>query len=291
MSRLRDRRELDLAPSDWPPADLVSSLVRSIGADRARVGLVLGSGLGRIAAELEAGGAWSRRAEEIEGYPTSTAPGHDGKLLHGPFGGVPVFVVKGRTHLYEGYAPQMATRWVRLLHALGVRRLIVTNAAGALDSSLAPGSICLLADVVSLFFRVLAAPAPELRDTPWRRRSPLFDPALLAEARAAARELGIPLPEGVLAGSSGPAYETAAEVRAWRRCGGTVASMSTVPELLAARELGIRCVGFSLVTNLGTGLASTRLTHEEVLSRAESGGARLRELLLRLAARAHALSE
>ena len=156
-------------------------------------------------------------------------------------------------------------------------REFVPHAAGSLDATAAaPGEVVLCRDAINLFFRCLARPA---HDLPWRARGPLSSPELCDLAMETAREAGICLRPGVLAASSGPSYESAAEVRAWRLLGGTVASMSTVPEALTARELGMRRLVFSLVTNLGTGLSPHPLTHGDVVREADRAGAKLQGLL------------
>jgi len=265
----------------WPPARLVAEIREELGGAGSDLGLVLGSGLGGVAGRLER--RWSRGAADLPGYPRSTVAGHDGKLLFGRLAGRDLWVVQGRAHLYEGYTPEEATRYLRLLHALGVRRLVLTNAAGSVDpAAAAPGEVLLCHDALNLFLRPLA---PSSWPGPWRRREPLGDPAFGRLAREVARELGILLREGILVGSLGPSYETAAEVRLARRLGGTVASMSTVPEGLVARELGIRCVLFSLVTNFGTGLTLKPLDHEEVMAMGRLAGRDLERLIAGLAAR------
>jgi purine-nucleoside phosphorylase len=277
----------------WPPADLVRSIRSDLAGRSSTVALVLGSGLGGLADVLT--DPWIREGDGIPGYPRSTVAGHRGRLLLGGLGGREAWVVQGRVHLYEGYTPEDATRYVRLLHALGVRILILTNAAGSVDPSVGPGEIVLAADAISLFFRPLAVPS-KLRSglsaagrqgqgaPPWRCREPLVDRDLFLLAERVAGGKRIPIRSGVLVGSLGPSYETAAEVRAWRALGGTVASMSTVPEAIAARELGMRCLLFSLVTNYGTGLAREHLRHEDVVRRAVRAGARLAELLAAIVA-------
>jgi inosine/guanosine/xanthosine phosphorylase family protein len=266
----------------WPPPDLVASIRTELAGRSSAIGLVLGSGLGGIAEALE--NPWSRAAEEIPGYPASTVAGHAGRLLLGRISRSEIWVVQGRVHLYEGYTVEEVTRPVRLLHALGVRTLILTNAAGSLDPEIAPGDLVLSWDAISLFFRPLAAPRrqsgprPE-PPIPWRRRDRLTDPGLFAQIRRAAAEQRIPLREGVLVGSLGPSYETVAEISTSRRLGGSVASMSTVPEAVEARELGMRSAILSLVTNYGTGLAAETLTHEEVVARASHAGKKLGDLL------------
>jgi len=263
---------------DWPPPDLVERLTEELQGRSGDLAVVLGSGLGGIADAL--GDPWVREASEIPGYPESTVPGHHGRLLLGRLGSKEIWVVQGRVHLYEGYTPEQVTRYVRLLHRLGVRTLVLTNAAGSLTTQIRPGELVAAADVINLFLRPLAeAEAPlDL----WRRRDPLVDRDLFRLAQETARELGIVLRSGVLAGSPGPNYETAAEVRASRFLGASVASMSTVPEALVARRLGMRCLLFSLVSNLATGLSAEALRHEDVVEQAGLAGGRLATLLREL---------
>lgn len=260
----------------WPTPRVLDEIRGSLGGRGSNLGLVLGSGLGSLADRLD--DPWSRDGSQIEGYPRSSVEGHAGRLLLGRLAGRMVWVVQGRVHLYEGHAPDVVTRYVRLLHALGVRTLILTNAAGALTRELDPGDICLDRDAINLFFRSFACGAA----APWRRRGALTDPGLARLALQTANDLKIPLRQAVLAAATGPAYETGAEVRAWRRLGGTVASMSTVPEALVARELGIRCLLFSLVTNLATGLSPRPLLHDDVVREGNRWGERLARLLFAL---------
>lgn len=299
----------------WPTSDVVQLVEERIGGT-SDVALVLGSGLGGIANEL--GSPRTLRSGEIPGYPSSTVAGHEGRLHLAEWGGRRIWCVQGRVHLYEGHTPEVATRYVRLLHALGVRTLLLTNAAGSLTTGVQPGEIVLDRDAISLFFQTLAAPASWAGESTgdvgspngtlggtgsgappvgaarteaaggqgryassslWRCRGALSDPALASVARDVGLELRIPFHEGTLVGGLGPTYETAAEVRAWRRLGGTVASMSTVPEAIQARELGMRVLMFSLVTNLGTGLSVSPLSHAEVVEVADRAGAQLARLL------------
>jgi purine-nucleoside phosphorylase len=266
---------MDYHVAPFDPAGLARTILAETGGASSDLALVLGSGLGGLADRLDR--HWERPGSEMPGYPVSTVAGHAGRLILGTLRGRAAWVVQGRVHLYEGYTAEEVTRYVRLLHALGVRTLVLTNAAGSLDAAAAaPGEVVLCRDALNLFFRCLARPA---RDLPWRARGPLSSPELCLIAMETAREAGICLRPGVLAASSGPSYESAAEVRAWRLLGGTVASMSTVPEALAARELGMRRLVFSLVTNLGTGLSPQPLTHEDVVVEADRAGAKLQGLL------------
>lgn len=269
----------NLENEDWPTPKIVKEIAARAGG-QSSLGLVLGSGLGPIADRLE-----NRRtisSTEIPGYPESTVTGHQGKLHFGTWAGRSLWVVQGRVHTYEGLAPRIATRYVRLLRALGVDTLVLTNAAGSVDSTVGPGEIVVDRDALNLFFRPLAPaelePTFQGRDR-WRPRGPLSDPDLVVLAEETARQLRIPLRNGILVGSTGPNYETAAEVRAWRKLGGTVASMSTVPEAVQARELGMRTLVFSLVTNYGTGISRTALSHDEVVEVADQAGNRLAGLI------------
>lgn len=283
-----DRRTFE----SWPPPSLVESIEAELGPHRSSVALVLGSGLGGIAARMET--LWSGDAARMPGYPVSSVAGHEGRFLFGrlpslragedaPSYGPWTWVVQGRVHLYEGHAPEVVTRYVRLLHALGARTLVLTNAAGSVDTRVQPGDLLLADDAISMFHRPLAPARAYRHASLWRSRaSTLSDPGLISLAEETARALGIGLRRGVLVGSLGPSYETAAEVRAWRRLGGTVASMSTVPEAVQARALGMKVLLFSLVTNLGTGLSTERLSHADVVATADRAGVQLGRLLTEL---------
>ncbi len=273
------------ASDPWPPPALLERLRSETPERTPTLGIVLGSGLGLLADALDRPIAFS--AADLPGYPVSTVPGHEGRLISGFLSGRAVWVVQGRVHLYEGHTAEIVTRPVRLLAALGVETLILTNAAGSLDPSAPPGSICLDEDALNLFWRPLATPAPNAlyQGGLWSRRGPLVEPWLAQLAFDAAGECGVELRRGVLGASSGPTYETAAEVRAWRSLGATVASMSTVPEALVARELGLRLLIFSLVTNLGTGLSPTPLSHDEVTTAANEAGGRLGRLIAAIVAK------
>ena len=170
----------------FDPAGLARTVLAETGGASSDLALVLGSGLGGLADCLER--RWERLGSEMPGYPVSTVVGHAGRLILGTLSGRAAWVVQGRVHLYEGYTPEEVTRYVRLLHALGVRTLVLTNAAGSLDATAAaPGEVVLCRDAVNLFFRCLARPAQEL---PWRARGPLSDPELCRVAMETACEAG-----------------------------------------------------------------------------------------------------
>lgn len=252
-----------------------------------RVGVVLGSGLGGLADEIE------DRVEipygEIPGWPASTAVGHAGVLVLGTVGGVPLAVLKGRAHLYEGIPADLVVFAIRVLSRLGVRTLVVTNAAGGIDESFRPGQLVLISDHVNLLG---TSPLVGANDDSLGPRFPdmsdAYDPELRAAAREAAGRLGLEVAEGVYAAWLGPQFETPAEIRFMRTIGADLAGMSTVPEVIAARHLGLRCLGISVVTNMAAGVGDGKIGHEAVLAVGAEAQPRLtsvlRELLPTLAA-------
>lgn len=261
--------------------------IREATAVEPRVGVILGSGLGGLADEVE------QRVEipygEIPGWPVLTAVGHAGVLVLGEVVGVAVAVLRGRAHLYEGIAADAAVFGVRVLAKLGVRTLVVTNAAGGIDESFRPGQLVLISDHVNLMG---TSPLVGSNDDSLGPRFPdmsdAYDPDLRRAAREAAARLGIEIGEGVYAAWLGPQFETPAEIRFMRAIGGSLAGMSTVPEVIAARHMGIRCLGVSVVTNMAAGVTEGKLGHEDVLAvgaeAQPSLTALLRELLPTLAA-------
>ena len=225
--------------------------------------IVLGSGLGRLASRLE--GARAVPYGEIPGFPETTVVGHEGRLVGGTLGGVPVLVQSGRFHLYEGHSADTVALPIRVMAELGVRTLILTNAAGGIRRTFARGALMMIADHVNLTFRSpLIGPL-----LPGEERFPdmsePYDGALRAQARAVARERGIALEEGVYLQLLGPTYETPAEVRMVERLGADAVGMSTAVEVIAARARGMRCLAFSTITNAAAGITGERLSHAEVM--------------------------
>jgi purine-nucleoside phosphorylase len=240
------------------------SVLRERAPLEPKVGLVLGSGLGGLVEELE------DRVEvaysDIPGWPASTAVGHAGVLVLGTLRDVPVAAMVGRAHLYEGVAADRVAFGVRVLGKLGIRSLVVTNAAGGINPDFAPGQLVVISDHVNLQgASALAGPNDESLGPRFPDMSDAYDPELRASAREAAIRLGIDLREGVYAAWLGPQFETPAEIRFMRAIGGDLAGMSTVQEVIAARHMGIRVLGISVVTNPAAGVSAEKIDHEAVL--------------------------
>jgi len=234
-----------------------------LGSVRPRVAIILGSGLGPIADAVQS--AIRIPYSAIPGFPEPGAPGHKGELVAGTLQGVPLVVQSGRFHLYEGHAAEVAALPTRVFARLGVETLIVTNAAGGIRHTFRPPTLMLIADHINLMFRnPLVGPVVE-GDQRFPDMSDPYDAGLRASARAVAVAEGIALEEGVYAALLGPSFETPAEIRMLERLGADAVGMSTVPEVIAARARGLRCVGFSSVTNAAAGLSAQKLSHLEVL--------------------------
>jgi purine-nucleoside phosphorylase len=235
---------------------------------RPRVAVVLGSGLGAFADELES------RTEipyaSIPGWACSTAVGHAGKLVVGKLGALEVAVMAGRVHLYEGYTPAQVTFGVRVLGSLGVRSIVFTNAAGGINLELERGGLVLLSDHINLQG---SNPLVGANDDAFGPRFPDMSEAYPRELRTLAHEvgsgLGIRLAEGVYAAVLGPSYETPAEIRYLRTIGADVVGMSTVPEAIVANHMGMRVLGISCVTNMAAGILPQKINHAEVLEAGE----------------------
>jgi purine-nucleoside phosphorylase len=240
-----------------------------LGSLKPRIGIVLGSGLGAVA------DAVAKPAivlySEIPHFPQSTVEGHSGRIVAGLLGGSPVLILQGRVHYYEGSAPRQVTFPVRVLGLLGVRVVILTNAAGGIAEGYRVGLLVALADHINLMgFNPLAGPNESrfaVRPDAGLRFTDMteaYSKRLRALAKEAASAEGFVLEEGVYIAVSGPSFETPAEIRAFRALGATLVGMSTVPETIVARHMGIEVLGLSCVTNLAAGLGLKSLSHEEV---------------------------
>ncbi len=232
-----------------------------------KVGLILGSGLGGLAEQVEK--ADFVPYQDIPFWPRSTVEGHKGRLVIGPLMGVPVVVQQGRSHFYEGYSMAEVTLPVRVMKRLGVETLIVTNAAGAINPAFQPGDVMLITDHISLAgmtgFNPLRGPNLDELGPRFPDMSQAYDRALMELARRAARRNGITLHEGVYTGLAGPSFETPADLRFLRTIGSDAVGMSTVPEVIVARHAAMRVLGFSGISNKANLDGSTLTTHEEVL--------------------------
>lgn len=227
------------------------------------VAIVLGSGLGQFAERLQ--DAVRIPYDQIPHFPSPTVVGHSGQLVVGALGGRAVLVQSGRFHMYEGHPAPLTALPVRVFGRLGITTLVLTNAAGGIDRRFGSGTVMLIADQINLSFRNgLFGPAlpGELR---FPDMSDAYDPALRQLAREVALRRRIPLAEGVYVGLLGPSYETPAEIRMLERLGADAVGMSTVIEVIAARAAGIRCLGFSAITNPAAGVTPHKLNHLEVM--------------------------
>jgi purine-nucleoside phosphorylase len=260
--------------SDGEPAAL--GFLRDVIGIEPRALLVLGSGLGEVAGAI--GAAVRIPYADIPGFPASTVPGHAGALVAGEWGGVPVVAMAGRFHLYEGWTPAQIALPIRVLTSLGPEVMLVTNAAGSVRPGLTPGDLMLIADHINLMWRNPLVGPVQTGEPRFPDMSDPYDVALRSRVRAVATDLRIRLEEGVYAGLAGPSYETPAEVRMLARLGADAVGMSTVPETIVARARGVRVVGISCITNLGSGIGAAPLSHAEVMD----AGARVKDRLVRL---------
>jgi purine-nucleoside phosphorylase len=244
---------------------------------RPSIGVVLGRGLGAFAAEL------TERTDipygDIPGWPGSTAVGHAGMLTVGKLGSLGVAVMAGRAHLYEGYSPAQVTYGVRVLHGIGVRSMVFTNAAGGINLALERGGLVLISDHINLQgSNPLAGPNDDSLGPRFPDMSEAYSREYRETAKRLAVELCIPMPEGVYAAMLGPSYETPAEIRYLRAIGADVVGMSTVPEVIVANHMGMKVLGISCVTNMAAGvIPHQKINHEEVLET----GAMVRDTLVR----------
>ena len=245
--------------------------------------IVLGSGLGGLADRIA--GATVVPYAEIRGFPRATVAGHKGALMAGTLDGKPVLALAGRFHMYEGHDARLAGYPVRVLHALGVRTLVVSNAAGGIRRTFRPGELMLIRDHINLMFRNPLIGALEPGDTRFPDMSEPYDPMLRAIALDVAQSQGIALQEGVYAGLLGPQYETPAEVRMLATLGADAVGMSTVPEVTVARASGMRVLGMSCITNLACGLSMHPITHAEVLETTAVAAERFERLVRGVIAR------
>lgn len=227
-----------------------------------KAGIILGSGLGSFADTLES--LVKVPTSKIPHYPKSTVEGHEGYLVFGYYKNIPLLAVQGRTHFYEGYSQQDVTFVIRIMQALSIKLMLVTNAAGGVNPRFKPGDLMLITDQVNFHFNSPLIGEPQYGEPRFPDMSDAYSKRFYEKIENIALDRNIALKRGVLWASSGPTYETAAEVKMIHKFGGDAASMSTVPEVIAAVHAGMEIIGLSCITNYATGISSDKLTHEEV---------------------------
>ena len=261
-----------------------AEVIRSkIGAVAPEAAIILGSGLGRLADRIT-----DRVAvpyQDVPGFPPPTVVGHSGAVIAGTLGGRRVVALSGRFHMYEGHGAELAGFPDRVLHELGAKNLIVTNAAGGLRKTFRPGDIMLIRDHINLTFRNPLIGAVEAGEERFPDMSDPYDGDLIQVARAVARSQGPAMAEGVYCALLGPTYETPAEVKMLQVLGADAVGMSTVPEVIVARARGMRVLGFSCITNLACGLSDQPITHAEVLETTLIAGDRMSALVAEIVRR------
>ncbi len=234
---------------------------------KAEIGIILGSGLGILAAELS--NPIAVPYKEIPHFPVSTVMGHEGQFVFGDLGGKPVVCMQGRFHFYEGYELKDVTLPVSVMKRLGVSTLLVTNAAGGVNEKFAPGDLMMIEDHINLSgVNPLRGKNDDEAGPRFPDMSEAYNGELREMALSAARELDIDMKKGVYAGLSGPSFETPAEIRYLRIIGADAVGMSTVPEVIVANHAGMRVLGISCITNMAAGILKTKLNHQEVMDTA-----------------------
>jgi len=283
-SGLRYHRFMPTELSLFDKAAAAAARIRALSPHTPRIGVILGSGLGGFGSQVE--DATVIPCADIPHFPQSTVEGHSGNLILGTVSRVPVAVMQGRVHAYEGYPLDAVTFPARVLGLLGCRTLIVTNAAGGINTSYKPGSLVVLSDHIN-FTGTNAALGPNeprfgLGPNAGLRffdMSTAYTPALRAIAHAEAAKLAIPLEDGVYLAVLGPSFETPAEIRAFRTLGADLVGMSTVHEVIVARHMGLDVLGISLVTNFAAGITAAPLNHLEVMEEGRLAETRFTALL------------
>ncbi|HET7629195.1 MAG TPA: purine-nucleoside phosphorylase [Bacillales bacterium] len=257
-------------------SDAVEALIEKIN-EKPEVGLILGSGLGMLADQIEDRVVIPYR--DVPGFPVSTVSGHKGQLVFGRLEGVSVAAMQGRFHFYEGYSLREVTFPIRVMKQLGVETLIVTNAAGGVNETYKPGDLMLICDHINgLSANPLTGKNDERFGVRFPDMSEAYSKSLRRLAIEAAAKFDLSLQEGVYLATSGPCYETPAEIRMMRKLGADAVGMSTVPEVISARHAGIEVLGISCITNAGAGILDVPLTHDEVIETTE----RIRDSFMKL---------
>jgi purine-nucleoside phosphorylase len=265
-------------------AEHAARTIRARTPAEARVAVVLGSGLGGFAEEFE--DAVRIPYDQIPGFVTSTAQGHEGSLVIGKVDSVPVLAMQGRVHFYEGYSLEEVTFPIRTFKLLGINTLILTNAAGGIDVQLSQGALMVISDHLNLMG---VNPLRGVNDERFGPRFPDMSEVYSRELQqlvvTEARDLGVTVRRGIYAALPGPSYETPAEIHMLRAFGADAVGMSTVPEAIVARQMGMNILGISCITNMAAGISEQPINHEEVMETGERVRATFTQLLRRLIAR------
>lgn len=251
--------------------DAAVKRLRELSAVQPRVLLVLGSGLGALADDMD--DAQSLPFRDVPGFAPSEVEGHKGRVVIGRLEGVPCIALQGRYHLYEGHSPESVALPVRVAAALGVELMVVTNAAGGLNRSYRPGDFMIIDDHINLMWRNPLMGPVQPGEQRFPDLSEPYDRALQHLAERVAVRLGLRVVRGTYLAVLGPSYETPAEIRMYQHFGGDAVGMSTVPEVLTARALGLRVLGISLISNPAAGMTGAPLTHDEVIEAGKQASA------------------
>ncbi len=257
---------------------IAAQIKKKIGRLEPQTAIILGSGLGALAEKIEK--PVTIKYSEIKGFPQSTIKGHEGRLVIGKLQGKTVLCMQGRIHLYEGGQPQVINTIIKAFQVLGIKNLIVTNAAGSLNQKMSPGSIMLISDHINFSGQ---NPLIGFNDEKYGPRFPdlsnAYDKDFRKKLKSIARKNRIKLFEGIYFMVLGPNFETAADIRAFKKLGADAVGMSTVPEVISAVHSQMKVLGLSVITNYSTGLSKTKLTHEETLRNAEKASQNLQLLV------------
>ncbi len=265
-------------------AENAARVIRERAGVDATVAIVLGSGLGDFADEFE--DAVALPYQEIPGFVTSTAQGHAGRLVAGKVGGVPVLAMQGRVHYYEGYSLDEVTFPIRTFGLLGIKTLILTNAAGGIDVQLSQGALMVISDHLNLMAASpLRGPNEDRFGPRFPDMSEVWSRELQELATEEARTLGITTRRGIYAALAGPSYETPAEIHMLRAFGADAVGMSTVPEAIVARHMGLRVLGLSCITNMAAGISEAPINHQEVIETGQRVKETFTQLLRRVIAK------
>ncbi len=262
---------------------IADQIKKKIGGIKPEIALILGSGLGGLADMIE--NPVVIPYSEIEGLPRSTVSGHAGRMVIGKLGGKDVLCLQGRVHLYEGHAPSKIALLVRTLKEVGAKTLFLTNAAGSLRKDLPPGSLMLISDHINYAgLNPLIGPNDENIGPRFPDMSQAYSPELRAKVIEAAEKEGVSLKEGIYIMTSGPNFETPAEINMFARLGADAVGMSTVPETLVGVHCGMKVVGVSVITNYGAGMTAGALTHGETIEQADKAAKKLERVIARFIA-------